>query len=43
MVPTIQVESIVLKRYGKEAYRVFRLLSTNDGRLFETDKVLNFV
>ncbi|CAN4101484.1 unnamed protein product [Withania somnifera] len=34
-----EVESIVLKRYGKEAYRMFRLLSKAD-RLLETDKIL---
>ncbi|GMH18395.1 hypothetical protein Nepgr_020236 [Nepenthes gracilis] len=33
-----EVESIVLKRYGKEAYRMFRLLSTN-GRPLDTDKI----
>ncbi|KAK9286948.1 hypothetical protein L1049_015356 [Liquidambar formosana] len=33
-----EVESIVLKRYGKEAYRMFRLLS-NTSRLLETDKI----
>ncbi|KAM3337754.1 DNA-directed RNA polymerase III subunit rpc3 isoform X1 [Capsicum galapagoense] len=33
-----EVESIVLKRYGKEAYRMFRLLSKAD-RLLETDKI----
>lgn len=33
-----EVESIVLKRYGREAYRMFRLLSKAD-RLVETDKI----
>ncbi|XP_059298824.1 uncharacterized protein LOC132051673 [Lycium ferocissimum] len=33
-----EVESIVLKRYGREAYRMFRLLSKND-HLLETDKI----
>nr|POE64644.1 dna-directed rna polymerase iii subunit rpc3 [Quercus suber] len=33
-----EVESIVLKRYGRDAYRIFRLLSKN-GRLVETDKI----
>ncbi|XP_021281091.1 DNA-directed RNA polymerase III subunit RPC3 [Herrania umbratica] len=33
-----EVESIVLKRYGRDAYRMFRLLS-NTGRLLETDKI----
>ncbi|KAJ8543100.1 hypothetical protein K7X08_005623 [Anisodus acutangulus] len=33
-----EVESIVLKRYGREAYRMFRLLSKAD-RLLETDKI----
>ncbi|PPD89432.1 hypothetical protein GOBAR_DD13635 [Gossypium barbadense] len=33
-----EVESIVLKRYGRDAYRMFRLLS-NSGHLLETDKV----
>ncbi|KAG2715889.1 hypothetical protein I3843_03G102000 [Carya illinoinensis] len=35
-----EVESIVLKRYGRDAYRMFRLLSKN-GRLVETDKIAN--
>lgn len=39
MVPEVQVESIVLKRYGRDAYRMFRLLS-KAGQLLETDKVL---
>ncbi|KAL6127128.1 hypothetical protein ACLB2K_075171 [Fragaria x ananassa] len=36
-----EVESIVLKRYGKDAYRIFRLLTSqsNAGRFFETDKI----
>ncbi|XP_059627496.1 uncharacterized protein LOC132270333 [Cornus florida] len=33
-----EVESIVLKRYGREAYRMFRLLS-KAGHLLETDKI----
>ncbi|XVF50832.1 hypothetical protein PTKIN_Ptkin04bG0135200 [Pterospermum kingtungense] len=33
-----EVESIVLKRYGRDAYRMFRLLS-NCGHLLETDKI----
>ncbi|KAI9084158.1 hypothetical protein K1719_033829 [Acacia pycnantha] len=33
-----EVESIVLKRYGTDAYRMFRLLSKT-GRLLETDKI----
>ncbi|XP_028800046.1 uncharacterized protein LOC114755336 isoform X2 [Neltuma alba] len=33
-----EVESIVLKRYGTDAYRMFRLLSKAD-RLLETDKI----
>ncbi|KAK4275837.1 hypothetical protein QN277_018855 [Acacia crassicarpa] len=33
-----EVESIVLKRYGRDAYRMFRLLSRTDGFL-ETDKI----
>ncbi|KAF2315611.1 hypothetical protein GH714_040125 [Hevea brasiliensis] len=35
-----EVESIVLKRYGRDAYRIFRLLS-KASRLLETDKVLS--
>ncbi|KAM7499658.1 hypothetical protein LguiA_024072 [Lonicera macranthoides] len=35
-----EVESIVLKRYGRETYRIFRLLSAT-GRLVETDKISN--
>ncbi|KAL7214272.1 hypothetical protein ACSBR1_026644 [Camellia fascicularis] len=35
-----EVESIVLKRYGREAYRIFRLLS-KAGHLVETDKISN--
>ncbi|KAL5567991.1 hypothetical protein UlMin_024566 [Ulmus minor] len=34
-----EVESIVLKRYGKNAYRMFRLLSKKDDQLLETDKI----
>ncbi|KAJ9164181.1 hypothetical protein P3X46_023787 [Hevea brasiliensis] len=33
-----EVESIVLKRYGRDAYRIFRLLS-KASRLLETDKI----
>ncbi|EOY23206.1 RNA polymerase III subunit RPC82 family protein, putative isoform 2 [Theobroma cacao] len=33
-----EVESIVLKRYGRDAYRMFRLLSST-ARLLETDKI----
>ncbi|XWS61167.1 hypothetical protein CRYUN_Cryun07bG0102600 [Craigia yunnanensis] len=33
-----EVESIVLKRYGRDAYRMFRLLSNTDC-LLETDKI----
>ncbi|KAK0597361.1 hypothetical protein LWI29_024534 [Acer saccharum] len=33
-----EVESIVLKRYGQDAYRIFRLLS-REGRLMETEKI----
>ncbi|XP_010251272.1 PREDICTED: DNA-directed RNA polymerase III subunit RPC3 [Nelumbo nucifera] len=33
-----EMESIVLKRYGRDAYRIFRLLSKT-GRLVETDKI----
>ncbi|XP_048138732.1 DNA-directed RNA polymerase III subunit rpc3 isoform X2 [Rhodamnia argentea] len=33
-----EVESVVLKRYGREAYRIFRLLSKAN-RLIETDKI----
>ncbi|KAI3735310.1 hypothetical protein L6452_14805 [Arctium lappa] len=33
-----EVESIVLKKYGREAYRIFRLLSESE-RLYETDKI----
>ncbi|KAF4400211.1 hypothetical protein G4B88_019420, partial [Cannabis sativa] len=36
--PKLQVESIVLKRYGRDAYRMFRLLSKS-GHLLETDKI----
>ncbi|CAI9092235.1 OLC1v1027425C1 [Oldenlandia corymbosa var. corymbosa] len=35
---TEEVESIVLKRYGREAYRMFRLISQK-GHLLETDKI----
>lgn len=40
-----QVESVVLKRCGRDAYRMFRLLA-KEGRLLETNKVvtiLNFI
>ncbi|KAF5772342.1 putative RNA polymerase III Rpc82, C -terminal, winged helix-like DNA-binding domain superfamily [Helianthus annuus] len=33
-----EVESIVLKKYGREAYRIFRLLSERERRI-ETDKI----
>ncbi|XP_057802752.1 uncharacterized protein LOC131018028 isoform X1 [Salvia miltiorrhiza] len=33
-----EVESMILKRYGREAYRIFRLVS-KAGRLVETDKI----
>ncbi|OWM75612.1 hypothetical protein CDL15_Pgr021777 [Punica granatum] len=33
-----EVESIVLKKYGKDSYRIFRLLS-KEGHLVETDKI----
>lgn len=33
-----EVESVVLRRYGREAYRIFRLL-TQAGRVLETDKI----
>ncbi|KAJ7974182.1 DNA-directed RNA polymerase III subunit RPC3 [Quillaja saponaria] len=33
-----EVESVVLKRYGRDAYRMFRLLSKAD-RLLDTDKI----
>lgn len=33
-----EVESVILKRYGREAYRIFRLLS-KAGRFLETDKI----
>ncbi|KAL9999652.1 putative RNA polymerase III Rpc82, C -terminal, winged helix-like DNA-binding domain superfamily [Helianthus debilis subsp. tardiflorus] len=33
-----EVESIVLKKYGREAYRIFRLLSERE-RCIETDKI----
>ncbi|KAJ6410826.1 hypothetical protein OIU84_007560 [Salix udensis] len=35
---TDEVESIVYKKYGKDAYRMFRLLSKT-GRFLETDKI----
>ncbi|KAK9063198.1 hypothetical protein SSX86_017068 [Deinandra increscens subsp. villosa] len=35
---TLEVESVVLKKYGREAYRIFRLLSESE-RSFETDKI----
>ncbi|KAI4378151.1 hypothetical protein MLD38_015673 [Melastoma candidum] len=35
---TEEVEAIVLKRYGRDAYRIFRLLMKT-GRLQETDKI----
>ncbi|XP_071728941.1 uncharacterized protein [Rutidosis leptorrhynchoides] len=35
-----EVESIVLKKYGREAYRIFRLLSERES-LFDTDKISN--
>ncbi|CAN1854058.1 DNA-directed RNA polymerase III subunit RPC3 [Linum perenne] len=34
----LQLESLILKRYGRDAYRMFRLLSKAD-RLLETDKI----
>ncbi|XP_061997540.1 uncharacterized protein LOC133715167 isoform X2 [Rosa rugosa] len=36
-----EAESIVMKRYGNDAYRIFRLLTgqSNAGRFFETDKI----
>ncbi|KAJ8771523.1 hypothetical protein K2173_026700 [Erythroxylum novogranatense] len=37
-----EVESVVLKRYGKDAYRIFRSLS-EAGRLLETDKISDTV
>ncbi|XP_065847977.1 uncharacterized protein [Euphorbia lathyris] len=37
-----EVESLVLKRYGRDAYRMFRLLS-KAGRLLETDKISDTV
>ncbi|XP_077251041.1 RNA polymerase III subunit RPC82 family protein [Tasmannia lanceolata] len=33
-----EAESIVLRRYGREAYRIFRLLAKN-GSMVETDKI----
>lgn len=41
IVPGLQVESIVLNRYGRDAYRMFRLLSKT-GQLLETNKVMDF-
>ncbi|KAI3731320.1 hypothetical protein L1987_62508 [Smallanthus sonchifolius] len=35
---TQEIESIVLKKFGREAYRIFRLLSERE-RFFETDKI----
>ncbi|KAK4431484.1 hypothetical protein Salat_0910500 [Sesamum alatum] len=35
---TEEMESVVLRRYGREAYRIFRLLS-KAGRFLETDKI----
>ncbi|KAL0400744.1 UNVERIFIED_CONTAM: hypothetical protein Slati_4104300 [Sesamum latifolium] len=35
---TEEVESVVLRRYGREAYRIFRLLS-KAGRFLESDKI----
>nr|XP_043633476.1 DNA-directed RNA polymerase III subunit RPC3 [Erigeron canadensis] len=35
-----EVESIVLKKYGREAYRIFRLLLERE-RLYDTDKISN--
>lgn len=37
-----EMESIVLKRYGREAYRSFRLLSKAD-RLLKMDKILDTI
>lgn len=37
----LQVESVVLKRFGRDAYRIYRLL-TKAGCLLETDKVIKF-
>ncbi|XP_038682927.1 DNA-directed RNA polymerase III subunit RPC3 [Tripterygium wilfordii] len=34
-----EVESIVLKRYGNDAYSMFRLLLANNGGLLETKKI----
>lgn len=39
--PYFQVESLVLKRYGKEAYRIFRLLAKDGGKR-ETDQVITW-
>ncbi|KAM5549169.1 hypothetical protein ABKV19_000549 [Rosa sericea] len=40
-----EVELIVLKRYGKDAYSIFRLLTmqSNAGRFFETDMVITLL
>ncbi|CAN1284014.1 DNA-directed RNA polymerase III subunit RPC3 [Linum perenne] len=38
----LQLESLILKRYGRDAYRMFRLLSKAD-RLLETDKIADTV
>ncbi|KAL8257341.1 hypothetical protein R6Q59_029382 [Mikania micrantha] len=35
---TQEVESILLKKYGREAYRIFRLLSERE-RFYETDRI----
>ncbi|CAN1284015.1 DNA-directed RNA polymerase III subunit RPC3 [Linum perenne] len=37
-----ELESLILKRYGRDAYRMFRLLSKAD-RLLETDKIADTV
>ena len=36
-----QVEALVLTRFGKETYRIFRLLIKN-GHPFETDRVMTY-
>lgn len=33
-----QIEAVVMRRYGKEAFRIFRYLS-QEARFVETDKV----
>ncbi|TQE03907.1 hypothetical protein C1H46_010434 [Malus baccata] len=38
LAPNDEVESIVLKRYGRDAYKMFRLLSTSS-RALEMDKI----